>query len=45
MQSFALRPLPAGRDWQLYGNECGRMKFGNVQIATNQVIASNASLL
>jgi len=24
------RPIPAGRDWPLYGDEYGRMKFSNV---------------
>jgi len=24
------RPIPAGRDWPLYGNEYDRIKFGNV---------------
>jgi len=23
------RPISAGRNWLLYGNECGRMMFGN----------------
>jgi hypothetical protein len=25
------RPIPAGRDWPLYDDEYGRMKFGNCQ--------------
>ncbi|MGZ5045416.1 MAG: hypothetical protein ACXV8P_11565, partial [Methylobacter sp.] len=24
-------PISAGREWQLYSNECGRMKFDNCQ--------------
>jgi hypothetical protein len=31
------RPIPAGRDWPLYGDEYGRMKFGNVQKPTVQI--------
>jgi hypothetical protein len=26
----AVRPILAGRDWPLYGDEYGKMKFGNV---------------
>lgn len=29
------RPKPAGRDWPLYGDEYGRMKFGNCQEETD----------
>ena len=28
------RPKPAGHDWPLYGDEYGRMKFGNYQEET-----------
>jgi len=28
------RPIPADGDWPLYGNEYGRMKFGNPSIAS-----------
>jgi hypothetical protein len=27
------RPSTDGRDWQLYADECGRMKFDNLPIA------------
>lgn len=30
------RPISAGRDWPLYGDEYGRMKFGNMLIADAQ---------
>ena len=30
----SLRPISADRDWPLYGDEYGRMKFGNYQKRT-----------
>jgi hypothetical protein len=27
------RPIPAGRDWLLWGDEYGKMKLGNVPFA------------
>jgi hypothetical protein len=29
------RPISAGRDWPLYGDEYGRMKFGNYAISSH----------
>jgi len=28
--NISFQPIPADHDWPLYGDEYGRMKFGNV---------------
>ena len=38
------RPNVAGHDWPLYGDEYGRMKFGNVPIADSYVIYYDLSV-
>jgi hypothetical protein len=38
------RPISAGRDWPLYGDEYGRMKFGNYQKQLSTVSDNRPSL-
>ena len=39
------RPIPAGRDWPLYGDEYNRMKCGNVPFGDYQLIIESYRFL